>query len=407
MQTRLILLLSLLAVSLVFCSQPPEETAIPESTAGPRELIQLDPQGMREAGLALAEVARSVLPQQLSVPGRVTLNENATARVGSFSEGVVVECCLSVGASVQKNDVVARLHSHEVHDAETGYEKAHQELRLRRSQLEYARQSHARASRLYELKAGSLQQVQEAETVLRGAETSVAVAEAELRRAAGHLRYLGFDEPVLDEPAAETQAADDGVHDTHLLTIRSPLSGTIVERPVSPGAVVTPSDPLYVISDLTRLWVIAQVPEQSLGALRQGMAVSVSVRAYPDRPFAGRLAQIGNSLDPETRTVQVRCEVPNPGLALKTEMYASLVFDVRDDESVLTAPLAAVQTVEGRQVVFVPEGETTFRMRQVETGRQSDSAIEILSGLQAGDKVVVHGSFLLKSEVLKSQMMEE
>ena len=406
---------SLAAVSVILlmtlggCSQPAVETeqAEPDAASDP-DLIRLDQEAMRIARITLGEVEIRKLEEDLRVSGRVTVNENATARVGSFTEGIVVGCCESVGSDVEKGQVLARLHSHEIHDAEASYWEARAELERRQTELQFAEKFYKRASRLYELKAGSLQKMQEAEAKFRGAETLLKIARAGVERADNHLRYLGLTPEQLPEAADEHAAEGRGAHEeAHLIEVRSPVAGTIVGRTVSAGAVVTPSDSLYVISDLRSLWVIAQVPEQHLSLLRSGLTVEVSVRAYPDKTFPARITYIGDALDPETRTVEVRCELNNPGRQLKTEMFATLTIHTGGSREAVVAPLEALQNVDGEEVLFVPEGRYSFRARRVRVGRHSDSVVEIVSGLQAGEKVVVAGAFRLKSELLKAQMIEE
>jgi cobalt-zinc-cadmium efflux system membrane fusion protein len=400
---------AVLMMALAGCSQPAAETiAVDAKAPSDPELIRLDAEAIRIANITLGEVETRKLEQQLPVTGRITVNENATARVGSFTEGVIVECCESVGADVKKGQVLARLHSHEIHDAEASYWQAKAELERRQAELQFAQESHKRASRLYELKAGSLQQVQENETKLRGAETFVEMARAGLERAANHLRYLGMTPEQLPGAASEHAVEGQGTHEeVHLIEVHSPVSGTIIGRTASQGAVVTPSDSLYVISDLSRLWVIAQVPEQHLSLLREGLAVDVSVRAYPGKVFPARIAKIGDSLDPETRSVEVRCDLSNPGRLLKTEMFAALEIRGAGGAEVTVAPLSALQHVDSEEIMFVPAGDHAFRARRVQVGRHSGSVVEILSGLQPGEKVVTAGAFHLKSELLKGQMIEE
>ena len=387
------------------CSQPAAETEPAGAEAAPDPgLIRLDQEAVRIADITLVDVEVRKLEKELQVPGRVTVNEDATARVGSFTEGVVVACCESVGTDVEKGQVIARLHSHEVHDAEASYWQARAELKRRQTELQFAEESYQRASRLHELKAGSLQQVQEAQTKFRSAEMFLEIARAGVERSEKHLLYLGLTPERLPGAAGEDHRADEEVP---LIEVRSPVSGTIIERMVSPGAVVAPSDSLYVISDLRSLWVIAQVPEQHLSSLRNGLAVEVSVRAYPGKTFPARITYIGDALDPETRTVEVRCELNNPGRRLKREMFATLTISAGGGREVVVAPLAALQNVDGQEILFVPEGESSFRARRVQVGRHSDSVVEIVSGLQADEKVVVNGAFQLKSELLKARMIEE
>ena len=400
---------AILMMTLGGCSQPAAETeqAEPDAASDP-DLIRLDQEAMRIARITLGEVEIRKLEEDLQVSGRVTVNQNATARVGSFTEGIVVGCCESVGSDVEKGQVLARLHSHEIHDAEASYWEAKAELERRQTELQFAEKFYKRASRLFELKAGSLQKVQEAEAKFRGAETLLKIARAGVERADNHLRYLGLTPEQLPEAADEHAVEGQRAHEeAHLIEVRSPVAGTIIERTVSTGAVVTPSDSLYVISDLRSLWVIAQVPEQHLSLLRSGLTVEVSVRAYPDKTFPARITYIGDALDPETRTVEVRCELKNPGRQLKTEMFATLIIHTGGSREAVVAPLEALQNMDGEEVLFVSEGEYSFRARRVRVGRHSGSVVEIVSGLQAGEKVVVAGAFRLKSELLKAQMIEE
>jgi RND family efflux transporter MFP subunit len=250
--------------------------------------------------------------------------------------------------------------------------------------------------------------VQEAEVKLHSAEAFVEMAKAGLERAENHLRYLGLSPEELPGEAAEHAESGQNTHEeAHLIEIRSPVAGTIVERMVSQGAVVTPSDSLYVISDLSRLWVIAQAPEQYLPLLHEGESTEVSVRAYPGKVFPARIVKIGDALDPETRTVELRCELSNPGRLLKTEMFATIKIHAGGNRQATVAPLSALQHVDNEEIMFVPVGESAFRARRVQTGRHSGELVEILNGLDPGEKVVVAGAFHLKSELLKGQMTEQ
>jgi cobalt-zinc-cadmium efflux system membrane fusion protein len=175
---------------------------------------------------------------------------------------------------------------------------------------------------------------------------------------------------------------------------------------VTPGAVVTASSDLFEISDLRTLWVNAEVHERYLQSLRIGLPVQISVQAYPESSFEGRITYVGETLDPTTRTVQLRCETGNTRRELKPEMYATIA--IRLDSGVETPVIhsSAVNELDGGSIVFVHEKEACFRVRRVKLGRQTGSLTEILEGLRPGEKVVRDGSFLLKSEFLKSQVKE-
>lgn len=392
---------------LASCESQPVESATIEPTPSPvteapDSEVHLRSEAIELANIQSAPVETAELNETIEVPARITLDQDRTARVGSFVEGVIRECCLTVGASVKKDQVLARLHSHSGHDAESDYLQSLAQLETRKSELEYAQQTHQRASRLHELKAGSLQNLQQAAADLERAETAVTHAEAEVQRTEHHLNFLGLPLPT----AGPSGDPDDEEHD-HLIAVRSPQAGTVMERLTTEGAVVTPSDALYVVSDLSRLWAIAQVPERHLGLLRPGMPVELRVEAYPNRRFPAKITQIADSLDPESRTVQVRCVVSNPGRALKTEMFATVSIPVGNTDPVTAIPTAALQPIDGVDTVFVELGPGRFEARPVTAGRRSASLTEILSGLSVGEQIVVEGAFHLKSEHLKSRMVEE
>ena len=388
----------------IACSGAPEpEAAAPEenlpatAVASPRH-VRLSSSAARTAGVRVAVAEMSGAADTIEAAGRVTLDEDRTARVGSFADGIVIDCCKSVGSYVRKGDVLAQIHSHATHEIVAEYTSTQAALNGRRSELEYARQARDRATKLLELKAGSLQAVQRAETDVDAAQAAVTAAEAALHRAKAHLDFYGLDAEQVENPKEG--------YEPHI-DIRAPISGTIVERAVKLGDVVDPTAELYVISDLSRVWVIAQVPEQHLGAMRAGMRVDVRTRAFPDRAFPGRVAQVSSELDPDTMTVQVRCSVPNPGGELKTGMYATVRLSAETARMALTVPEGAIQRIGDEPVVFVDIGEDTFEIRSIQEGRRVDGQVEILDGLRPGERIAVEGAFVLKSERLKAELVGE
>ncbi|HEU0006077.1 MAG TPA: efflux RND transporter periplasmic adaptor subunit, partial [Terriglobia bacterium] len=150
-----------------------------------------------------------------------------------------------------------------------------------------------------------------------------------------------------------------------------------------------------------------EVHEKYLPSLKVGLPVEVSVQAYPESNFAGRLTYVGETLDPTTRTVQLRCETRNPERKLKPEMYATITINLGQSAEAPLIQTSAITDVGGDTVVFVHEKDARFRVRRIKLGRQTGSLTEVLEGLRSGEKIASSGSFLLKSELLKSQMAEE
>jgi len=388
------------------CSSPSPETNESATEAAPTAQaneVRLDEAATRRIGVRVEPLRRAEVSDALEVPGSIVLDEDRTARVGALVEGVVREWKARVGSRVKKGDILALLHSHEVHDAEWRFRQAYTDLGRARSQLELARSRQARAERMLELKAGSIAQVQDAEAEMNAAEAAVAAAQSAIERSEAHLSFLGLDPKMM--PSGD-DAHGEGEDDAHLVPVRAPDDGIIVERHASIGAVAIPSDPLFVVSDLSRLWAIGEVPEEVLAGVRLGLPVSVEVRAYPGRSFPARVTYIEHMLDPETRTAQVRCEVANSGGVLKAEMYAVLRIGSGETTSLLTIAADAVQDVDGQAIAFVETEPNVFQARPIQAGKRFEDQIEIIEGLREGEDIVVEGAFRLKSEMLKSRFSD-
>lgn len=192
-----------------------------------------------------------------------------------------------------------------------------------------------------------------------------------------------------------------------LLAVRAPLSGIILESKALAGASVEEGGDLFRLGDPSLLRASVHLMEGDLAWLRPGRDAAVVTQAYPGRVFHGRLVLIGAAMDPATRTVEGRIELPNPDGALKPGMFVEARLSTAERRSALTVPAAAVLELAGGRIVFVRSGPSTFLLRPVETGETLDGRVEILSGLAAGEAVVVAGGFLLKSEMMKASLGDE
>ncbi len=188
------------------------------------------------------------------------------------------------------------------------------------------------------------------------------------------------------------------------LEVKAPIDGVITERKSTAGQTITKDTPLYVISDPTDLWVLAQIKERDVGQVKAGQDAVFSVLSYPDEKFGGRVALIGSSLDQQSRTLEVRIETRNEDGRLKPGMFADVEITTTVVSGALLIPDAAVQTMGDEPVVFVPLGESKFQKRGVKLGAREGSDVQVLSGLQEGEKVATEGSFILKSQMLKGEM---
>lgn len=181
------------------------------------------------------------------------------------------------------------------------------------------------------------------------------------------------------------------------VTLHSPISGHVTERNAFPKQRVTPENPLYTITDLSRVWVMADVYEFESAAIQQGERAIVTVSAYPGRRFPATVSYIQPQMDATTRTLRIRLELSNPELLLKPEMFVNVEL-FSGEQAKLTVPTSALLNSGTRQTVFVDRGNGYLEPRRVQAGRYLGDRVEILSGLKAGERIVTSGTFLVDSE---------
>jgi cobalt-zinc-cadmium efflux system membrane fusion protein len=376
----------------------------PESSQKGKEagIIVLDQTTQQKGHIVVASLQSKQVPQTLTAPGQITVNEDRTWRVGAIAAGKIDDLTARVGDLVHSGQVLGHIHSHDVHEARAAYREAFVELERARTAERYVLQRRDRAKKLLDLKAGSRQDLESAEAEVVNAQAQIEKAQSELNKERIHLtdvlRVLVDDGDHGGSAKPDTQ--DD-------IPIFAPAAGIVFERKATVGSVVTASDELFSITDTSSLWMIAAANEGDLSALHAGQSVRIQVRAYPEQEFNGHILKLGEQLDPTTRTLQVRILVPNRQHLLKPEMYATASLEQAARRSALFLPAEAVQDISGVPAVFVRRSPQEFEVRTVKTGQLLQGETEILEGLQSGEAVVVKGSFLLKSQLLKSSIQEE
>jgi len=182
------------------------------------------------------------------------------------------------------------------------------------------------------------------------------------------------------------------------LTFRSPFNGIVTEKKAVQGMRFMPGEVLYQVADLSAVWVVADVFEQDIGLVRSGAKAKIKINAYPDKLFEGTVSYVYPTLKADTRTVQVRLELANPGLLLKPAMFAQVEIPVGGKAPVLTVPVSSVIDSGTRQIVLIQKGEGRFEPRQVKLGARSDNHVEVLEGVKDGEQVVVAANFLIDAE---------
>ena len=359
-----------------------------QKTAANQARLSLE--AVKRGQIEIGAVSIHMFRQSIEAPGRLAINEDVAARVGTIVTGRVTRVLATVGDSVKKGQALIYIHSHELLDARANAAKARAAVTEKEKALAYAKAELDRADRLLAAKALSRREQAQATANVAAATAELEQARAELARASEWLEHLTVP------------------HDSHDdIVIYAPITGVVLKRNVTLGTVVNEANDLMTIADLDTLWAIAEAPQQEAASVQVGQQVEIKVSTFVDRRFAGRVVHIGETLSPETRTAQVRCLVHNPRGDLRPEMYVTINIASEKGQEVLAAPSEAVIEMQGERVVFIALGDGLFEKRPVQTGRQQNGMIEITGGLKPDDRVVTRGGFFIKSEFLKSTLSEE
>ncbi len=386
----------------VACGSPPPEPAAAAAAAPATNTVVLTDEAIKNAAISIEAVRTTTRADRIAAPGLMAVADTRTARVGALQEGLILDTPAQVGDRVRPRQLLATMHTHALHDAWAGYRKATADERRVEHLLAFAVAAHERAQRLYADKAAAQQEVQRAEVERVSATEMVEMAKAEVARSIEELEHVGVTIAEGDGavPSARATAAAEDESDERV-PVRSPIGGVVLERLVTPGTTVTPGTPLFVVSDLSTLWAIAEVDESHLSRVKVGRPVEVSVAAYAGERFAGTITFIADTVNPKTRRITIRSTVANADGRLKPEMFATMSLGEGDPRTVVVVPAAALQSVNGKVSVFVAEAGGRFVVRPVQTGADADGLIEITAGLKEGERVAVNGSFVLKAELGK------
>jgi cobalt-zinc-cadmium efflux system membrane fusion protein len=358
--------------------------------------IVLSPSQQSEGGLAFETAAMTEQPELLDVPGKITLTDSGTWRIGVLASGRIEQVQANQGDFVREGDILARMHSHDVHEARAAYQTSRSDLSRTQAAAKLAQINFERADRLYSLKAGSISDMERAKQEVANADAAVHDEQIELEKERIHLEgNLG----VAADPAPGVSEDE-----ADLIPIRSPGTGYVLVKNVTPGTVVDQTKDLFIIGDLRHLWMIASVNEANIGKVRVGQAAAVKTAAFPAESFNGRVTNLSPELDPVTRVMRVRIDLENPAAKLRAEMLATAQIVVRSPKPVLLVPTEAIQQINDSDVVFVRQSEDRFELRPVRLGDVFNGRVVLLEGGKAGEVIVTHGSFLLKSELLKSSI---
>jgi cobalt-zinc-cadmium efflux system membrane fusion protein len=335
------------------------------------------------AQLKVESIKAEPVAEMLRVAGQIDFDGHHLARIGATVTGRVTDVDAYLGQEVRKGQVLARLNSSELSSQQLAYLKARSELELNRRNAERARS-------LFQADVISAAELQRRESEYQ-------ISQAETRAAADQLQLLGVP------PAAIEKLGKQGAVDT-VTPVVATMKGVVVERKLAQGQVVQPADTLFVVADLSRLWAEAQVPEQQVARVKSGQSVSIEVPALGNERLEGKLIFVGQTVDPETRTVLVRSELDNRDGRLKPAMLASMLIEAKPQDR-LVVPASAVVRENDEENVFVATGDQAFRLQKVKLMPEQGGRRVVVSGLKENDRIVVNGAFHLNNQ-RNRQVME-
>jgi membrane fusion protein, heavy metal efflux system len=322
------------------------------------------------------------MQQDLSLSGKIAYGEDRYSKISSPLQGRVVEVRAHLGDRVKAGAVLLVIDSPDIAQAYSEYVKED-------SDLQYATRSHELAKDLYSNKALPLKD-------LKQAENELVKARAEFRRAKERLLSLRVPAEELNKPLDKQQI-------TSRFEMKSPLTGIVVERVVTPGQSVggDANQVLFTVADLDMLQVVADVYERDLALVKEGQFAKVKVEAYPEVDFPATVASVGDVVDPASRTIKLRAWVNNQDHRLKPEMFARLHIQVGDATKILVVPKEAVLESDGKQFVFVVEEPNRYVRHEVKVSNFTPDQMRVLEGLTPGQRIVTKGAVLIKGQEVK------
>lgn len=352
------------------CSAKPIPSAEAAST-GERESLRLEPGDEKLKFVKLESALETDALPSLRLTGRISFDEDHTQRLAAPIDGRATRILVEAGAQVKKGQALIELTSPQVSALQADAQKSGQDMDLAAKAFERAKKLHA---------DGAI-----SEKELAQVEADFRKSKADVARSSAQLTSLNVS------PTEPTVSA----------ALRTQIAGTVVERNVLVGQEVRAdaTTPLFTISDLGTVWIYADVYEQDLGLVEPGAPAKIHVAAYPDETFDATIVHVGEIVDPNSRTVKIRCAAANPSRRLKPEMFASIELGGASRRKGIVLPASSVLADSTHTSVIVEDANHEFRMRLVTVGPEVEHRVRILSGVKPGERVVTEGAIFLKREL--------
>jgi membrane fusion protein, heavy metal efflux system len=380
-------------------SAPSAVAADPELPAA----ITLSEPKLANLQLQIGQAKAGPLVRAVSATGSVGYDQLHLARIKPTARSRIETVDVTAGDRVVAGQRLAVLDNFDLSAAHSRVLSAEAALNQAKAQLAAAGAAYDRAANL--IRSDLVTQAE-----LEARRATVATMEAGLRTKEAELRQYHEEEarllPVRPAAAGSGSSSDQPPADSRGAIV-APFAGVVDSVSVATGEIVDPATPIFTVSDLSTVWVQADVAERDLGAVKVGDAVEVRVSAFPGRVFAGRVTYIPDQIESATGMAKVRCELPNLDGSLRVNMFATVTILSQQDGDAVLVPSTSLQEVNKQSVVFVPTGDGKFAWRAVHTGLVANGKTQITSGLAAGTPVVGEGSYWLKAALMQSTIPDQ
>jgi cobalt-zinc-cadmium efflux system membrane fusion protein len=347
------------------------------------------------AGLQLRTVEALSFPSERVTEGNIAIDDDLTTPVFSPYSGRVVRLIAHLGDRVERGAPLFAVEASEYVQAVNDLITAVATAETARSQLKFAQIAERRAHDLYQANGGALKDWQQSQAELAAAQNNLRAGEIALAAVRNRLRILGrSDEEIAALESQPTQKIDP------VVVVNAPIAGAVTQRQVGLGQYINSAangaaGPVYTIGDLSTVWLIANVREVDTSLMRLGAPVEVRVPAYPGRVFRAKISWVGPALDPNTHRLPVRADVDNPDGALKPMMFASFTIVTGDTVTAPAVPKSAIVYEGDGARVWVAPSDSVLATRAIRTGRTSGDMVEVVDGLNAGERVVTSGTLFI------------
>lgn len=375
------LLLALCTVSLLAtgCNAKKTEAPVEAEVVDPN-IVEITDQLVKQ--IKLHTTGNIEMRGALRVPGTIQVDEQRMARIGASVTGRIKDIEATLGQNVQNGQVLATLNSTELAQNQLVYIKAAQQIGLQTKAVERARL------------------LQEADVIgaaeLQRREAELSAAQAELNAARDQLMVLGMNESAIDKLSKSAQIRS-------YSNVVSRITGTVISRKVNLGQVVQPAEELFIIADLSHVWVVAEVPEQQIELIKVGEEVVVEIPALGNKQYKAKLIYEGDVVNPQTRTVTVRSDLANTNREIKPDMLVSMLIQSKP-EAKLALPSQSIVRENDSTYVYVQLAPKKFRLREVELGDEHEGMVTIKNGIAEGEIIVADGAFHVNNERKRKEL---